>query len=98
MLSACDSGSGAIRDAEGVFGLCRAFTIAGAHAVISSLWSIPDRPTARLMIGFYDNLQDPLNAGDTAAALARTQAAFVAEGRHVREWGAFACYGLGVRR
>ncbi|MFF0772325.1 CHAT domain-containing protein [Nonomuraea wenchangensis] len=98
VLSACDSGSGAIRDAEGVFGLCRAFTIAGAHAVISSLWSIPDRPTARLMINFYDNLQDPLNAGDPAAALARTQAAFVAEGRHVREWGAFACYGLGVRR
>ncbi|SNT66241.1 CHAT domain-containing protein [Asanoa hainanensis] len=98
VLSACDSGLGTIQDAEGVLGLCRAFTIAGARTVVSSLWSIPDRPTARLMLSFYENLKDPVNLGDPAIALARTQATLAAGNRHVREWGAFACHGLGANR
>ncbi|GAB3979297.1 tetratricopeptide repeat protein [Actinoallomurus acanthiterrae] len=89
VLSACDTGIGAVRDAEGVFGLHRAFTIAGARTVISSLWPIPDRATAELMTAFYDSLRD----GEPAAALTRTQAAFAADDRPIREWGAFLCHG-----
>jgi CHAT domain-containing protein len=37
---------------EGVFGLRRAFTVAAARCVITSLWKIPDEQTADL-VGFH---------------------------------------------
>jgi CHAT domain-containing protein len=37
--------------------MTRAFQYAGAHSVLAALWRVPDRPTARLMAGFYRQLQ-----------------------------------------
>ncbi|MDM0117224.1 CHAT domain-containing protein [Variovorax sp. J22R133] len=56
VMSACDSGRGAIND-EGVIGLSRAWIAAGAPSVIVSLWAIPDEPTRDLMVSFYGRLQ-----------------------------------------
>lgn len=54
VLSACNSGVGAIVSGEGVLGLRRAFQIAGAHTVITSLWPVNDRAARRWMRLLYE--------------------------------------------
>jgi CHAT domain-containing protein len=57
-LSACDTARGDIKIGEGVFGLRRAFAIAGTKILVMSLWEVPGRATALLMEQFFEHYQN----------------------------------------
>jgi CHAT domain-containing protein len=71
-LSACNTGIGTYRSGEGLMSLSRALVYAGTHAVVHSLWRIPDEETAEIMGYFYTNLKKGLSK-DVALKLSKTQ-------------------------
>lgn len=70
VLSACETALGDIKGSEGVFGLQRAFKMAGVKRMIVSLWQVPDKETAELMTSFYSYW---MNGQAIADAFARAQ-------------------------
>ena len=69
-LSACDTGAGESRSGEGVFGLRRAFMLAGSDNLLMSLWPVGDQITAEIMADFY---RKAFESGDLATAFTETQ-------------------------
>lgn len=74
VLSACATALGKASGGEGLVGLTRAFEYAGARSVLSTLWRIDDRSTARWMERFYAHLRAGLPKDE---ALRRTQLQFI---------------------
>ena len=59
VLSSCDSGRGVVK-ADGIQGMARAFILAGAQAVLTTLWRVPDESACVFMQFFYQFLVDGL--------------------------------------
>jgi CHAT domain-containing protein/Tfp pilus assembly protein PilF len=53
VLSGCDTGVGVAQTGEGVMGLRRAFRIAGAQTLVTSLWPVDDEDTRQWMVALY---------------------------------------------
>jgi tetratricopeptide (TPR) repeat protein/CHAT domain-containing protein len=90
VLSACETGLGEVRTGEGVFGLRRAFIVAGARTLVMSLWKVPDEQTRELMIDFYQRV---LSGQGVADALRQAQLPMKAKYPDPYYWGAFICQG-----
>ena len=76
VLSACETGKGAIQGSEGTFGLKRALKLAGVDNMIVSLWKVPDDATMAMMTLFYTELAKtklPVPAFETAQKTMRNK-------------------------
>ncbi len=65
VLSACDTGLGEVKNGEGVYGLRRAFVLAGTESLVMSLWSVSDYVTRELMTNYYKNLKQGMGRGES---------------------------------
>ena len=92
VLSACESGLGDVRNGEGVFGLQRAFMVAGARNLITSIAKVDDAATGQLMIYFYENL---LRTEDISQSLREAQLKLKETYPDPKIWGAFVHVGNG---
>ncbi len=92
VLSACETGLGEIRNGEGVYGLQRAFEIAGVRNILMSLWKIDDTATVALMEEFYKRLLESNNA-NTALKQAQDKMRQIPKYEQPYYWGAFKLVG-----
>jgi CHAT domain-containing protein len=91
VLSACETGKGEVKNSEGVYGLRKAFTDAGAQNIIMSLWKVDDKVTQEFMSRFYEIW---LNEKTTIRqAFNRTQLEIKAKYPEPYYWGAFILVG-----
>lgn len=89
-LSACQSGLGDVVSGEGVFGLQRAFRVAGAKALLMSLWNVDDEATRLLMTTFYQKWLGGMSKPD---ALRAAEAVVRAKFPQPEKWGGFVLIG-----
>jgi len=69
VLSACSTGQGDVRTGEGVYGLQRSLTVAGARSTLLSLWKVEDAATAEFMLRYYKRLMRGEGRADALAAV-----------------------------
>ncbi len=91
VLSACETGLGELQSGEGVYGLQRAFLVAGAKVLVMSMFKVDDEATQKLMLKFY---QKWLNTNNLRQSFTEAKKELRAEYPDPYYWGAFMMIGL----
>ncbi|MEM7549065.1 MAG: CHAT domain-containing protein [Bacteroidota bacterium] len=91
VLSACETGLGDLAIGEGVYGLQRAFLVAGAKNLIMSLFKVSDEATQKLMVKFY---QKWLETGDKRNSFIEAKKEIRNEYQEPIFWGPFIMMGM----
>jgi len=90
VMSACETGLGEVKNGEGVYGLQRAFIVAGTQNLIMSLWKVNDETTQKLMSRFYANW---VGGQTKKAAFNEAIKSLKKEYKQPYYWGAFVMLG-----
>jgi CHAT domain-containing protein len=98
VLSACESAAGPLQGQEGVANLSRAFLLAGARSVVSSLWTVDDKSSLYLMRRFYRRIADGKTFGTALAEAKRDMIRDFGPNAVPSKWAAFTLEGLGSGR
>lgn len=91
VLSACETGLGELEAGEGVYGLQRAFLVAGAKVLVMSMFKVDDTATQKLMLKFY---QKWLNTSNLRQSFIDAKKELRVEYPDPIYWGAFMMIGL----
>jgi len=91
VLSACETARGDVKVGDGVYGLQRAFLVAGADAIIMSLFKVDDEATKKLMTYFYQNWE--VKGMDKRQAFIEAKKTLRKEFKDPIYWGAFIMIG-----
>ncbi len=91
VLSACETGLGEIVNGEGVYGLQRAFMVAGAKVLIMSMFKVDDTATQKLILNFYRKW---LTSGNLRQSFTDAKKELRVEYPEPIYWGAFMMIGL----
>lgn len=92
VMSACETGVGRITNGDGVYGLRRAFVIAGAESLVMSLWEVDDAATRDLMDGYYKKLKAGLGRSAALRAIQQEMHA-TTKYAHPYFWASFVAAG-----
>jgi hypothetical protein len=89
-LSACETGMSTVWEGDELLGLARGFLYAGTPSLVVSLWTVNDKSTAQLMMGFYEGLQKGVSkATALRAAMVEVKSRFP----HPYYWAPFVLMG-----
>ncbi len=91
VLSACETGLGEVSNGEGVYGLQRAFLVAGAKVLIMSMFKVDDEATQKLILNFYKKW---LTTGNMRQSFVDAKKELRVEYPEPINWGAFMMIGL----
>jgi len=90
VLSACWTGGGDFVDAEGLFGMARAFVASGTRNVVVTLWPVEDAAAAQFGAAFHRAL---LESPSPARACAAARRELARQGFDRAGWAAFRVLG-----
>ena len=95
VLSSCDSGRGTVK-ADGIQGMARAFILAGAQSVLTTLWKVPDESASVFMQFFYQYLIKGIQSSLALQKAIHSVRCFTKYSQYIH-WGGYQLTGRNIR-